>query len=42
MAAALAPGNTAPAQEAARPSVNLYGNSGLIDMPGALVHRTAK
>jgi hypothetical protein len=37
MAVVLAPGSTAPAQEGERPSVNLYGNSGLIDMPGAIV-----
>ena len=35
MAAVLAPGSTAPAQEAERPSVNLYGQPGLIDMPSA-------
>ena len=35
MAAVLAPGSTAPAQEAERPSVNLYGQTGLIDMPSA-------
>ncbi len=36
MAAALAPGTIAPAQVAAvRPSLNLYGVTGLIDMPSA-------
>src|SRR6478672_5736152 len=36
-AASIAPGTTAPAQEAAppRPSLNLYGVTGLIDMPSA-------
>ena len=36
-AASVAPGTTAPAQEAAppRPSLNLYGVTGLIDMPSA-------
>ena len=35
-AASLAPGTTAPAQEAPpRPSLNLYGVTGLIDMPSA-------
>lgn len=33
IAAALAPGSTAPAQD--RPSLNLYGVTGLIDMPSA-------
>ena len=35
--ASVAPGTTAPAQEAAppRPSLNLYGVTGLIDMPSA-------
>lgn len=37
MAAVLAPGGVAPAQDVPRPSVNLYGESGLIDMPGATV-----
>ena len=37
MAAVLAPGSTAPAQEADRPSVNLYGVPGVIDMPSAIV-----
>jgi hypothetical protein len=37
MAAVLAPGGTAPAQEAERPSVNLYGVPGVIDMPSAMV-----
>ena len=37
MAAVLAPGSTAPAQEAERPSINLYGVPGVIDMPGAIV-----
>ena len=36
MAAALAPGTIAPAQDARpRPSLNLYGVTGLIDMPSA-------
>jgi hypothetical protein len=35
-AASVAPGTTAPAQEASpRPSLNLYGVTGLIDMPSA-------
>src|SRR5690606_28188161 len=36
-AASIAPGTTAPAQETAppRPSLNLYGATGLIDMPSA-------
>ena len=35
-AASVAPGTTAPAQEIApRPSLNLYGVTGLIDMPSA-------
>ena len=37
MAAVLAPGSTAPAQEGERPSINLYGVPGVIDMPGAIV-----
>ena len=37
MAAVLAPGSTAPAQEAERPSINLYGVPGVIDMPSAIV-----
>ena len=37
MAAVLAPGSTAPAQEGERPSVNLYGVPGVIDMPSAIV-----
>jgi hypothetical protein len=36
MTAALAPGTTAPAQDGRpRPSINLYGLTGLIDMPSA-------
>ena len=36
MTTALVPGNVAPAQDGQpRPSVNLYGGSGLIDMPNA-------